>query len=133
MTVRPTFRLKLTMAYGGLFLLAGAILLTLNYALVRSSLGKPAPQVGVTFTAPAPGAAGLSGKETQVFVGSAGYRTGKALRVWVELGTAFAGSLPPKRARATSARRGRLEPKNDAEHFKLSRPQLALAAHSPVE
>src|SRR5207249_4153877 len=69
MTVKPTVRLKLTMAYGGLFLLAGAILLTLNYALVRSSLGKPAPQVGVTFTAPA---AGLSGKETQVFVGSAG-------------------------------------------------------------
>jgi len=73
MTVRPTVRLKLTMAYGGLFLLAGAILLTLNYALVRSSLGKPAPQVGVTFTAPAAGGgAGLSGKETQVFVGSAG-------------------------------------------------------------
>ena len=34
---RPTVRLKLTMAYGGLFLLAGAILLTLNYALVRTS------------------------------------------------------------------------------------------------
>ena len=73
MTVRPTFRLKLTMAYGGLFLLAGAILLTLNYALVRSSLGRPGPQVGVTFSVPGQGgAAGLSGKETQVFVGSAG-------------------------------------------------------------
>src|SRR5439155_13216589 len=73
MTVKPTVRLKLTMAYGGLFLLAGAILLTLNYALVRSSLGNPGPQVGVSFTVPAPGgAAGLSGKETQVFVGSAG-------------------------------------------------------------
>ena len=73
MTVRPTFRLKLTMAYGGLFLLAGAILLTLNYALVRSSLGRPGPQVGVSFSVPGQGgAAGLSGKETQVFVGSAG-------------------------------------------------------------
>ena len=35
---RPTVRLKLTLAYGGLFLLAGAILLTLNYALVRRSI-----------------------------------------------------------------------------------------------
>src|SRR6266403_237084 len=70
---KPTVRLKLTMAYGGLFLLAGAILLTLNYALVRTSLGKPAPSVGVTFSAPANfGAPGLSGKETQVFVGSGG-------------------------------------------------------------
>ena len=73
MTVKPTVRLKLTMAYGGLFLLAGAILLTLNYALVRTSLGRPGPQVGVSFSVPGQGgAAGLSGKETQVFVGSAG-------------------------------------------------------------
>src|SRR5439155_10126596 len=71
--LRPTVRLKLTLAYGGLFLLAGAILLTLNYALVRTSLGRPGPQVGVSFSVPGQGgAAGLSGKETQVFVGSAG-------------------------------------------------------------
>jgi signal transduction histidine kinase len=71
--MRPTVRLKLTLAYGGLFLLAGAILLTLNYALVRTSLGKSAPSVGVSFTAPATvGAGGLGGKETQVFVGTPG-------------------------------------------------------------
>ena len=65
---RPTVRLKLTMAYGGLFLFAGAILLTLNYALVRTSLGKPAPTVGVTFSAPGT-VGGFGGGETQVFVG----------------------------------------------------------------
>ena len=51
--LRPTVRLKLTMIYGGLFLLAGALLLALNYALVRNSLG-PAPNVGLTFVAGAP-------------------------------------------------------------------------------
>jgi signal transduction histidine kinase len=54
--LRPTVRLKLTLSYGGLFLLAGALLLTVNYALVRRSLG-PAPDVGLTFVATAqPGA-----------------------------------------------------------------------------
>ena len=74
MTVKPTVRLKLTMAYGGLFLLAGAILLTLNYALVRTSLGRSAPTVGVTFSAPATvGVGGLpAGQEGQIFVGSPG-------------------------------------------------------------
>ena len=52
---RPTVRLKLTLAYGGLFLIAGALLLALNYALVRNSLG-PAPNVGLTFVASAPAA-----------------------------------------------------------------------------
>jgi signal transduction histidine kinase len=51
--LRPTVRLKLTMIYGALFLLAGALLLALNYALVRNSLG-PAPNVGLTFVAGAP-------------------------------------------------------------------------------
>ncbi|MDQ1491243.1 MAG: hypothetical protein QOJ23_3757 [Actinomycetota bacterium] len=72
---RFTVRLKLTLAYGGLFLLAGAILLTLNYALVRTSLGNSAPSVGVTFSAPAaPG--GLGGGETHMFVGTPGGKTG---------------------------------------------------------
>ncbi|HEY0398841.1 MAG TPA: hypothetical protein VGF00_10660, partial [Acidimicrobiia bacterium] len=71
---RFTVRLKLTLAYGGLFLLAGAILLTLNYALVRTSLGKPAPSVGVTFTAPAAG--GFGAGETQMFVGTPGAKAG---------------------------------------------------------
>lgn len=52
---RPTVRLKLTLAYGGLFLLAGAILLGLNYALVSRSVG-PARNAGFTFVAPAPAA-----------------------------------------------------------------------------
>jgi signal transduction histidine kinase len=58
--VRPTVRLKLTLAYGGLFLLAGAILLALNYALVSRSVGPLAP-AGFTFVTPAPGpAAGVA-------------------------------------------------------------------------
>src|ERR671918_1170494 len=35
---RPTVRLRLTILYGGLFLIAGALLLTLNYFLVRRSI-----------------------------------------------------------------------------------------------
>jgi signal transduction histidine kinase len=60
--LRPTVRLKLTLTYGGLFLLAGALLLTVNYALVRRSLG-PAPDVGLTFvaSAQAPAGAGAAG------------------------------------------------------------------------
>ena len=46
------------MTYGGLFLLAGALLLVVNYALVRRSIG-PAPDVGLTFVASAP--AGVAG------------------------------------------------------------------------
>ncbi len=38
MTFRPTVRLRLTLLYGGLFLIAGAVLLTVNYALVRRGL-----------------------------------------------------------------------------------------------
>ena len=53
MSFRPTVRLKLTLAYGGLFLLAGAILLALNYALVSRSVG-PVTTAGFTFVAPAP-------------------------------------------------------------------------------
>jgi signal transduction histidine kinase len=40
---RPTIRLKLTLWYGGMFLLAGALLLTLTYVLVRQGF-EPAPQ-----------------------------------------------------------------------------------------
>ena len=38
MNFRLTVRLRLTLLYGGLFLLAGAMLLALNYALVRQSI-----------------------------------------------------------------------------------------------
>lgn len=38
MTLRPTVRLRLTLLYGGLFLGAGALLLAVNYGLVRSRL-----------------------------------------------------------------------------------------------
>ena len=48
---RPTVRLKLTLAYGGLFLFAGAILLTLNYALVRRSVSSEGKGASVTFFA----------------------------------------------------------------------------------
>lgn len=36
--LRPTVRLRLTLVYGGLFLACGAVLLLLNYGLVRSNL-----------------------------------------------------------------------------------------------
>jgi signal transduction histidine kinase len=38
--VRTTIRLRLTLLYGGLFLVAGAVLLSLNYAMVRRNLPK---------------------------------------------------------------------------------------------
>ncbi len=44
MRLRPTVRLRLTLVYGGLFLAAGAILLLINYGLVRSNLPAPAFQ-----------------------------------------------------------------------------------------
>jgi signal transduction histidine kinase len=74
--IRPTVRLKLTMTYGGLFLVAGALLLTLNYYLVRNSLG-PAPNVGLTFVSG--GQAGVAGPgalpgsgAVRVFIGDRG-------------------------------------------------------------
>ncbi len=58
MRFQPTIRLRLTLVYGGMFLLAGAVLLTLNFALVRRSLdqraGAVGVQVGSSFVAPAP-------------------------------------------------------------------------------
>ena len=42
MSVRLSVRLRLTMLYGGLFLFAGALLLVVNYGLVRSRLPEPA-------------------------------------------------------------------------------------------
>jgi signal transduction histidine kinase len=40
---QPTVRLRLTLLYGGLFFLAGALLLGLNYALVRRALTSQPP------------------------------------------------------------------------------------------
>ena len=36
--VRPTIRLRLTLAYGAMFLVAGGLLLAVNYVFVRNSL-----------------------------------------------------------------------------------------------
>jgi signal transduction histidine kinase len=74
--LRPTVRLKLTLSYGGLFLLAGALLLAVNYALVRRSIG-PAPDVGLTFVTssqgPAgPGVVGPGTGAVRVFIGDRG-------------------------------------------------------------
>ena len=46
--MRPTVRLRLTLAYGGLFLLAGAVLLALNYGLTKRSLDSRPPSVILT-------------------------------------------------------------------------------------
>ena len=64
MRIRPTVRLRLTLLYGGLFLLAGAMLLVVNYGLVRSSL--PPGPIQVEF-APAP--EGLPPPDTHLVVG----------------------------------------------------------------
>jgi signal transduction histidine kinase len=47
---RPTIRLRLTLLYGGLFLLAGAVLLGVNYGLVRNSLDDRLEPVAVEFS-----------------------------------------------------------------------------------
>jgi signal transduction histidine kinase len=70
---RPTVRLRLTMTYGGLFLLAGALLLAVNYALVRRSIG-PAPDVGLTFVASAQGPAGVAGPPGGIGPGTGAFR-----------------------------------------------------------
>jgi signal transduction histidine kinase len=49
---RPTIRLRLTLLYGGLFLLAGAVLLALNYGLVRRSLEDRLRPVSVEVAGP---------------------------------------------------------------------------------
>jgi signal transduction histidine kinase len=41
MRLRPTIRLRLTVTYGLVFLVTGAILLTIGYVLVRSNVGEP--------------------------------------------------------------------------------------------
>lgn len=52
--MRTTIRLRLTLLYGGLFVLAGAVLLTLNYAMVQRNL----PAEDVVFTTQLPGGFG---------------------------------------------------------------------------
>lgn len=47
MTFQPTIRLRLPLVYGGMFLLAGAVLLALNYALVRRGLHRQTGPIGV--------------------------------------------------------------------------------------
>jgi signal transduction histidine kinase len=52
MKFRPTIRLRLTLVYGGLFLAAGAVLLTLNHALVARDLERQSGPVGVALDSP---------------------------------------------------------------------------------
>jgi len=51
---QPTIRLRLTLIYGGLFLVAGAVLLTLNYALVARGLERQAGPIGMSVGVPFP-------------------------------------------------------------------------------
>lgn len=51
---RPTVRLRLTLMYGALFLVAGAVLLALNYGLVRRSLADRLQRVTVEVANGAP-------------------------------------------------------------------------------
>ncbi|HEV3365186.1 MAG TPA: HAMP domain-containing sensor histidine kinase [Acidimicrobiia bacterium] len=77
--LRPTVRLRLTLIYGALFLFAGALLLALNYVLVRNSLG-PAPNVGLTFVAGAPAGSGPGSGAVRVFIGDRGEPIGAITR-----------------------------------------------------
>ncbi len=60
MRFQPTIRLRLTLLYGALFLAAGAVLLTLNYALVRRGLERQSAPIGMTVDAPFSGTATFS-------------------------------------------------------------------------
>lgn len=64
MRLRPSVRFRLTMLYGGLFLLAGALLLAVNYGLVKSRLPSD-PTVVQALPAPDPGYLPLPGPEGQ--------------------------------------------------------------------
>ena len=68
--MRTTVRLRLTLLYGGLFLVAGAVLLSLNYAMVRRNL----PKEDVVFTTRVQGRAvpvpGPFGFEEQLLPGT---------------------------------------------------------------
>ena len=68
MRFQPTIRLRLTLLYGGLFLAAGAVLLTLNYALVRRGLERQSAPIGVTVDAPFSGTATFSPDANVQFV-----------------------------------------------------------------
>jgi len=57
---RPTLRLRLTLLYGGLFLITGAMLLGLNYALVRRSLNHRPALVTMHFERTFAGSAGVA-------------------------------------------------------------------------
>ncbi|HEV2760736.1 MAG TPA: HAMP domain-containing protein, partial [Acidimicrobiales bacterium] len=65
MTFQPTIRLRLTLVYGGMFILAGAVLLTLNYALVQRGLHRQAGPIGVEIE---PDLAGPLSRESIDFV-----------------------------------------------------------------
>jgi signal transduction histidine kinase len=67
---RASVRLRLTLVYGGLFLLAGAGLLAVNYALVRSHFSLPF-DTKVQAPLPAPGELAPAAGRTVVFLGSA--------------------------------------------------------------
>ena len=62
--MRTTVRFRLTLVYGGLFVLAGAVLLTLNYAMVRRNL--PVDQVVFSGTLRDDGHLPLPGPNQQV-------------------------------------------------------------------
>jgi signal transduction histidine kinase len=67
---RASVRLQLTLVYGGLFLLAGAGLLAVNYALVRSHFSLPF-DTKVQAPLPTPGEPVPAAGRTVVFLGSA--------------------------------------------------------------
>ncbi|MFG1997655.1 sensor histidine kinase [Spirillospora sp. NPDC048911] len=61
---RPTVRARLTLVYGGLFLVGGIVLLGLTYFLVDASLGPNGPKEAISGNSVGPGAA--SGAEQRI-------------------------------------------------------------------
>jgi signal transduction histidine kinase len=107
-------RLKLTLLYGGLFLLAGAGLLAVNYALVRSQLELPFGVRIETRRAPLPGTVG-DGPGLLIVRAPAG-----------EDGDVFIASAPSPEAVAITAAARRLEGSTLHERINLQGPQDEL-------
>jgi signal transduction histidine kinase len=76
---RRTARLRLTILYGGVFLLCGAALLAINFVLVKESTGgAPASVIVITESTGAQGASGSAGSTGQHAVSPAGTPAGQS-------------------------------------------------------
>ncbi len=96
--------MRLTALYGGLFLVTGALLLTITYLLVASHIGSGG--MAVTAHAVAPSSVGIPGAKVTIQAGTPGSGGGA---VFLSRGASVqAGTLPPLPAGLSPAQRKRL-------------------------